>query len=81
MKTKLLWEKYYPVEPFDYHDLPPSYEEVTNASNNNSSIEYNLEAAVLRQKDFYYQVRKSPHLIKYIQIHNFTGVAASLYGS
>ena len=54
----MIWEEYYPGEPFDHNDLPPPFEEDSDiyVRNNNSAFEYNIEEAALRQKDFYYQV-------------------------
>ena len=55
-KTKILWLKHFPEEPFD---LDESKENSPKEFPNGlvSKIGYNIEEAALRQRDFYYQVR------------------------
>ena len=55
-KTKILWQKHFPEEPFDLDESKgKSPQEFPNGLV--SKIGYNIEEAALRQRDFYYQVR------------------------
>ena len=55
-KTRMIWLKHFPEEPFD---LDESKEICPQEFPNGlvSKIGYNIEEAALRQRDFYYQVR------------------------
>ena len=55
-KTKAVWVKHFPEEPFDLDESKGnSPQEFPNGLV--SKIGYNIEEAALRQRDFYYQVR------------------------
>lgn len=55
-KTKAVWAKHFPEEPFDLDESKGnSPQEFPNGLV--SKIGYNIEEAALRQRDFYYQVR------------------------
>ena len=57
-KTKTLWLKHFPEEPFDLDESKGmSPQEFSNGLV--SKIGYNIEEAALRQRDFFYQVRRT----------------------
>ena len=56
LKTKVVWLKHFPEEPFDLDESKAKNpREFPNGLV--SKIGYNIEEAALRQRDFYYQVR------------------------
>ena len=56
-KTKLLWSKQFPDEPFDLDKSKgKGPQEFPNGLV--SKIGYNIEEAAIRQRDFFYQVKE-----------------------
>lgn len=56
-KTKILWLKHFPDEPFDLDKSKgKGPQEFPNGLV--SKIGYNIEEAALRQRDFFYQVKE-----------------------